>query len=146
MLKGVRHCLFAMTLSTIFVHPRHGQAPTGLHDVHSVRIMALHAIHLALQNRVVLRQREFGVSLQMAAKTVGGIFAGVDDEFASSATDRNVFAARTMARLTTGLARHFGLFKMQPAVRTRRKRASDVGMALVAAFVADEGGTLNFGW
>jgi hypothetical protein len=86
----------------------------------------------------MLGQGEFGMRLQMAAETGGRIFARIDDELPPSTPYGNVFAPGTMAGLTTGQADHFSVFQMQPAMGTRREHASNIGVALVAAFIADE--------
>jgi len=89
--------LFAMTLGATLVEPRHGQAARPFENVAPVRIMTVHAIHPPLDDRMMLRQAEFGMGLKMALKTGGRIFSGIDNELAAPAPGLNVFAARTMA-------------------------------------------------
>lgn len=69
--------LFAMTLRAVFVEPCHRQtarrARLGcdgrLENVAPMRIMALHAIHLPLDHRMMLRHSKFCFRLQMALET-----------------------------------------------------------------------------
>src|SRR5262249_57730388 len=53
-LKDKRPRLGLMTLGARFVQARHGQTAGRLHDVQPVRVMALHAIHFALGDGVML--------------------------------------------------------------------------------------------
>src|SRR5690348_13504692 len=50
MLENERTRLFPVTLRAILVFPRHGQTARGLHDIHPVRIVALHAAHFAFND------------------------------------------------------------------------------------------------
>jgi hypothetical protein len=54
MLENERAGLFPMTLSTASIKPCHGQPTCRFENVYPVRIMALDAIHTALQDRVML--------------------------------------------------------------------------------------------
>src|SRR5262252_8983593 len=76
--------LFAMAPGAILVEPRHSQPAGSLKDVTAVRIVALHAIHVAFEDRVMLGQVEFGVGLKMALKTRCWVSARVDDELSAS--------------------------------------------------------------
>lgn len=87
-------CLFAMTSGARFVEPGHGQTARGFHDVEPVRVVALHAIHPAFDDWMMLRQIEFRVSFKVALKASRGVFAGIDDEFAATTANLSVFAAR----------------------------------------------------
>jgi len=69
----------------------------GFHNVHAVRVMALDAVHLALDDRVVLRQVEFRVGIQVALKGRRRGPCGIDDEFAASAAYHDVFAGGAVA-------------------------------------------------
>ena len=59
--------------------------------------MTLHAIHPPLDDRVMLRQIEFSVRLQMTLKTGSRIFTGIDNKPSVSAPGLNMFAAWPMA-------------------------------------------------
>ena len=95
--------LFAVTIRAGFVLTGHRQvcAPRGLHDVHPVRIVAVHAIHAVFNDRMMLREIELGVLLQMAIKTGRCVFAGIDDELAAAPAGGDVFAAGAMAAFAT---------------------------------------------
>ena len=67
--------LVAMALRATFVLPRHGQPARRFHDVAAVRIMALHAVHVPFDNRMMLRQIKFGVDVEMTLKTGRRILA-----------------------------------------------------------------------
>src|SRR5689334_23131995 len=101
MLEDKRPGLVAMTLSTRLIKSRDAEPTSGFHDVRAVRVMALHAVHLAFDYRVVLRQREFRVRLKMALKAGSGIFAGVQNELPFTTTHFDVLAARTVARFAS---------------------------------------------
>ena len=99
--KGTR--LFPMTLGATFILPRHRQAAGRFENIRPVRIVTLHAIHFAFENRMVMRELKLGVRFEMALKTGGGILPGIDDE--PAAWGSHVFAGGAMASLATGSAR-----------------------------------------
>jgi hypothetical protein len=125
-----------VTLRATLILPRHGQAAFRLEDVAAVRIVAIHAIHVAFHNRMMLRQIEFSLHIEMALKTGRGIFSGIDDE-ANSAATPDMFAAWTVTGFTAALALHGGAFDLQPRVRAGREFADDVRVAIRARLVAD---------
>lgn len=137
--------LLAMTLSAVLIQTRHGQAAdrsaTGatwwLKDIATVGIVALNAIHLPLNDRMMLRQSKFGLRLQMALKTSARIFAGVDNEFTAAASRFDMLAARAVTRFATGLSAIFGLFNVHPGMGTGREDSSNVCVALGAGVIAD---------
>src|SRR5947209_7813296 len=61
--------LFTMTLSTTLVESCHRQTAARFENVAPVRIMTLDAIHPPFNDRMMLRQIEFSMGLQMALKT-----------------------------------------------------------------------------
>ena len=89
--------LFAMAFRAILVEPRHRQAACGLYNVGTMGIMALHAIHAALQDRMMLWKVEFGEGLEMTLEAGGWFFSRVDDELAAAAASLEVFAPGSMA-------------------------------------------------
>jgi hypothetical protein len=103
--EDVRPGFFTVALGAAFVVTRHGQAARRFENIRAMRIVALRTVHPALDKRMVLRQVEFGLGFQVALKTCRGILAWIDDEFAASASGFDMFAARTVARLATALAR-----------------------------------------
>jgi len=131
--------LLAMTLRASFVQPRHHQTAGWFVDVHPVRIVTLHAIHLPFADRMMLRQIDFRVRLQMTLQTSGRIASRIYNESASPAADRDVPAAGSVTGFAPALSGHFRAFEVHPRMRTRRKNARDVGVTFKARLVADEG-------
>jgi hypothetical protein len=109
--ESVNLRLFAVTLRTRLIEARHGETANWLHDVHPVRIVALHTIHLSFEHRVMLRKTEFSVRLQMAIKACRRIFAGVMNE-PPAAADGDMPAGRTVTRFAAGQLAHVGSFIM----------------------------------
>lgn len=89
--------LIAMALGALLVFARHAQSASRFHDVKAMRVVALHAIHVAFNHRMVLRQFELGMHFHVATETGLRIASGVNDELAASATRSNVLAAGAMA-------------------------------------------------
>ena len=104
-LEGMRPGLLAVALRAPLIQSRHSQSASGFHNVKPVRIVALRAIHVPLGHRMMLRQIELRVRLQMTCETRRGITAGIDDELAPSAPHGRVPAARTVARFATRVDR-----------------------------------------
>ena len=128
-LKDERFGLIAVTLSTSLIEPSYGQTAGRLHDVRPMRIMALDATHPAFDDRMVLRQCELGVSIQMAHKARFGFLAGVHDESATSAARLDVFAARTVTGFTTARPGLYFGHKEHPRMGTRRELPDIIRMA-----------------
>ena len=134
--------LVAMTLRTAFILPRHGQSARRFENVASVWIVALHAVHVALDDRMVMRQIKFRVNVKVALKTGSGVFARVDDEIGTPRLD--VFAARPVTGFAAGLASHRRIARMNPRVRAGGEFLDDVLVAIRAGLVADIMRTGNF--
>lgn len=113
--------LLAMTLRAAFVVPRHRQSARGFEDVAAVRVVALHAVHMALDDRMMLRQVELRFGLGVALEARGRVLAGIHDEPAASAADFDVFAPGTMAGLAAALSARRHAFHAQSRVRTAGK-------------------------
>jgi hypothetical protein len=92
-----RFGLLSMALGTGFVQTGHRQAAGRFHDVVSMRIVALDAIHSRFNNGMMIRQIKFGVDFQMALVAACGILSGINDELASAAASLHVFASRPVA-------------------------------------------------
>jgi hypothetical protein len=73
-------CLISMALGATLILPRHSQPSGRFHDVQAVRIVALGAIHAALQDLVVLGKVELSLNFQVALKTRRRVLARIDDE------------------------------------------------------------------
>lgn len=137
--------LFAMALGASLILAGHGQSARGLHDIHAVGIVALHAVHFAFDDRVMLREVKFSPGFLVALETSFGVFAGIDDEFfePAAAGHGDVFAGRTVAGFAAALAGHFGIGNSQPRVGTAREHAGDIGMTVKTRLVADVGGAFD---
>ena len=98
--------------------------------------MAVYATHVAFDNRVMLRQIEFRLHVEMTLKTGLRIFAGVDDQ-ACRAAGANMLAARTVAGFTTALACHGRVCDVQARVWAHGKFPDNFHMAISAGLVAD---------
>ena len=129
--------LLAMTLRATFILPGHRQSADGFEDVAAVRIMALDTTHVSFDDRVMLRQVEFRLNVEMTLKAGGRVLAGVDDEFGAAA-GLDMFAAGAMAGFATGFTGHGCIFKMDPRVRTHGKFPDDIRVTIRTGFVADE--------
>src|SRR2546421_13088046 len=89
--------LLAMTRRARFIQARHRQPAPGFLNVHPMRVMALHAIHFSLDDRMMLRKIELGVRLQMATETGARIFSRIDDESPAPASHSDMRAACDVA-------------------------------------------------
>jgi hypothetical protein len=135
-LEDERLGLFPMTLRAGFIAPRHGQAARGFEDVRAVRVVALHAIHAPLDDGMMVGQGEFGVYFEVALKTGGGIFAGIEDEAATTAADLDVAAARAVAGFTAALAGHRRGLHVDSRVRAGRENPDVIGVTIETGLVA----------
>jgi len=137
--------LFPVALGAGFVQPRHGESAGGFQNVEAVGIVALHAIHFALQHGVMPGKMEFGPHLEMAFQTGLWVFAGVEDEFLRPAPAAlgDMFAAGTVARFAAILAKSLTIIQMQPRVRAGGKRPGDFGVAVRAGLVPHVSGPFN---
>ena len=143
--ENKRTGLFPVTVGTGFIEARHGQAASRLKDVGSMGIVTLNTIHLALGDGMMFGEVKLGIYLEMTFVTGLRVLARVDDHFfAAGAAYGHMLAARTVARLAAMLAGHARLLDMQPGVRTGRKDARNVCVAVGANFVAHKGRSLNF--
>ena len=96
-----RLALFPVAGGARLVQSRHRQRARRFQNVTPMWIVALHAIHLPLDHRMMLGQVEFCVNFQVALETGRGIFAWIDNEFAASPAALNVFAAGSVTRFAT---------------------------------------------
>ena len=135
MLENEGPGLGLMALRAALILHRHGQSARGFKDVAAVRIVTVHATHVAFDDGMMLRQVEFALHIEMALETGFGIFAGIDDELRGAA-GADVFAAGAMAGFATAFAGHGRIFKVQTRMRTGGKFPDDVGMAIGAGPVA----------
>ena len=136
MFKHKRPRLVAMTLRAAFILPRHRQPARRFENVPAMRIVTLHAAHVAFDDWMMLRQIEFRVDVEMTLKTGRRIVARIDDELRSTA-GLDMFAAGTVAGFATSLAGHRHVFKMNARVRAGGKFLDDFLVAIRAGLVAD---------
>jgi hypothetical protein len=137
-----------------------------------VWIVAIDAIHLAFEHRMMLREMKLGAYFLMALEAAFGVFARIDDEFVlpvspkrlltptlSSTSCRrgrrngtpaaghgDVLAARAVAGFAAALARHVGNFRVQPRMGASGENTGNIGMTIEAGLIADVSGTLNLQW
>jgi hypothetical protein len=135
--------LFPMALGAIFVLAPQRQSARWFHNIHTVRVVALDAVHFAFEDEMVLGQMKFRLDVGMALETSSGILAGIKDEVLASAACRHVFAAGAVARFTAGLPSPIRAGQMQTRVGAGRKGAGNALVAIGASFVADKGGAFN---
>src|SRR2546428_11001832 len=90
-LEDKRPRLLSMTLRAGLIEPRQGQPAGRFQNITAMRVVALHAIHPAFNNWMMLRQVKLGVRLQMTLKTSRRVLAGIDDKFAPAPSCLDVF-------------------------------------------------------
>lgn len=134
--KNKRASLAAMTLRTALILPRHGQAACRLEDIATVRVMALHTVHVAFDDGMVMRQVKFGVNVKVTLKTGCRVFTWIDDEL-RAATGLDVPASRTVAGFAAGLANHCRVARMNSRMRAGGKYSGDFLVTIRAGLVAD---------
>ena len=71
-----------------------------------MRIVALHTIHVAFVDGMVLRQMKFSFDVEMTAITSCWVPARVDDELTCAAAGFDMLATWAMAGLAAGRAEH----------------------------------------
>jgi hypothetical protein len=136
MFKNKRTRLVTMTLCATFILSRHGQSARRLENIAAMRVMALNAIHVPFDDRMMLGQIKFRVDIEMTLETGRRILARIDDKI-STTTGPDVFTARSVAGFAAGLANHHRISGMNPRVRAGGKYADDVFVAIRAGLVAN---------
>ncbi len=145
MFENKRPGLLPMTLRAGLVQARHGQASRGFHDVQSVRIMALRAVHLTFEDGMMLRKMKLGIDVQVALKTCLRIFPGVNDEFLPpGAANGHMLASGPVAGFASARAGHCCAIPVKPGMRTCWKGPRYVCMAISASLIPHKGRTLNY--
>ncbi len=136
--------LLAMTFGAGFIQARHGQAAFGFEDVATVRIVALHAVHFILDDRMVMGKFEFGMLFDMTLETGGRFPTGVDGEFAAAAAGFDMPAAGAMTGFATGSTGKFFLIEMDAGMNAAGEGAGDGRVTIGTSFISDEMGAGNF--
>ena len=138
-LEHKRPRLLSMAFAARLIQPRNRWPASRFHDVHPMRVMALHAVHFPFRYGVMLRQMKLGVDIQVALITRLWILPRIHDELVPTcASHGNVFAGRAMAGFAAVLAGRSGFFKPQPRVGAGGKCPGDVPMKLAPSII---GGT-----
>lgn len=131
--------LFLMALRAGLVHASEAKAARGLHHVVAVRVVALHAVQVTFENRVMVGQAKLGVNILVTAEAGFGCFLGIEDEFVQALpAGGHVAAAGAMTRLATGVERAFGRADLDARMGIGRKLLMDGGVAVHASLVTDE--------
>jgi len=99
--------------------------------------MALCAVHSALGQRMMLRQIEFCMRLQVAFEASGWVLTWINNELPPAPAGLNVFASRSVTGFASGSVRKFSVPEIQPAMRARWKTSRDVGVAGVAGCISN---------
>ena len=136
MLKDVRPRLIAMALGATFILSRHGQASCRPKDIAAMGIMALDATHVAFNYRMMLREIELSVDVEMALKTGRRVLTRIDDEIGAAGLD--VTAAGSMAGFAPGLAGQGRRSRMNSGMRTGGKYADDFLVTISTSLVPHE--------
>ena len=144
-LENKRTGLFPVALSAALVQARHSQPAGWFEDIAPVRVVALGAVQVPFQHRVMLGQVELRLDGPVALETGCRVLAGIHDELSPASAARDVQTAGAMAGLATGLARGTGSVEPNAGVGAAREDPRDICVALRARFVADEGRAGNFG-
>src|ERR1043166_6336374 len=83
MFKDFLAALLPVATGARLVQARHGQAPAWFENVAAMRIVTLHAAHLFLQHRMVLRQGKLALDISMTSETGLRAAPWVDDKLSS---------------------------------------------------------------
>lgn len=142
--------LFPMAFGASLIHPRETSgrpcpkrgAMRCLENVRPVRIVALHAIHPPFKHRMVLRQFELRVNIEVAIEAGLRFTPGIDDEFPPPARLR-VQARRPMTGLAPSRLAVGRSLDAQPRMRTGRKSARELDVTLDATFIANKSCSFN---
>ena len=134
-----------MTLRATFVQARHGEAPAAFHGVMSVRIMAIHAVHVAFNDGMMLGKIKFGMDVDVALEARARILAGIDDETSAAAADADVSAGGAVAGFAAAHLGEFDVVLVETAMRAVREGARDISVTFHASRVADKMRARNVG-
>jgi hypothetical protein len=128
-----------------FIQLRHGQARRRFEYIAPVGIVALDAIHPPFNDRVVVRQVQLGVNLQVTLEADRRVPPRVNDKSTPPTTRSGVFAARPMAGFASGLAGPLQIVFVKTRVRAGRKGPGDIRVAIGADSIPNKRSALNLG-
>lgn len=138
--ENVRLALLAVAVGARLVQARERETVLRFVYVETVCVMALSAVEFAFEDLVVMRQPELRVRLNVAGEAGLRRLAWIDDELVPPLPScLDVLAARSVARLATGLARETRAVRVEAPVRTGGKSAGVVRVTVGAGLVADNG-------
>jgi hypothetical protein len=145
--------LFAMALCARFIQPRQpgccprpkGRPMRGFENIHPVRVVALDAVHPVFQHRMMVRQSELGMHMDMTTEAGLRFPARIDNEFSTSAPHLHMQAARSVAGFATGRLGPGRTFEMEPRMRAGWEDPGQVRVAIDAGVVADVSRSFNHG-
>lgn len=131
--------LFAMAPGAGFIELRHRQAAGGFHDVRPVWIVALGAVHVPFDDRMMMGQAEFRVGAHMTAEARLRFLAGIEDELVPPlSAGLYVATGRSMARFATVLLCLARGTHEHPGMRAAVEFLGDRRMAVHAGLIAHE--------
>ena len=138
MLIDVDPALLSVTGHTGFIDTGHRKSCRRFHNVQSMWIMTLDAVHFSFHHRVVIGQMELALSLQMALKAGLRIVARVGDELPSAAPGCDMETPGSVARLTSMQISRLRSWDLNLGVATHPKRTRNIGMTFEAGLIANE--------
>ena len=143
--------LFAMALCASFIEPSQAGLRTrakgcvmrSFEDIRAVWIVALHAIHPGFQDRMMVGQSELGLHVDMTIQASRWFPSRIDNELAATTAALHVQAPRPMTRLAAHGLGAWRTLQMESGMRTGRKDASQIRMAIDACLIADKRSSFN---
>jgi len=131
--------LLLMALRAGLVHLSQAEAAGGLHHVVTMRVVALHAVQVTFEDRVMVGQAKLGVNILVTAEAGFRGLLGIEDEFVQAlSAGGHMAAAGAVTRLATGVERAFGRADLDARMGIGGKLLMDGGVAIHACLVADE--------
>lgn len=108
-----------------------------------VGIVTIHTVHLPFQHRMVRRQAELRVTIDVTMEASVGGNSWIYDEAieARAATGLDVFAPRSVTGLTASCLPRLRLCQMDPRMDVPVELLADVVVAACAALIAHISGT-----
>ena len=135
--------LFAVALNTLLVLAGQAQAAGLFEDFTAMGVVAIHTIHLSLEDRMMLRKAELGMFLLVARQAGVGIGPRVVDENPFSSAGRNVFAARAVTGFAAADAVIGFLVFEEASVDAAGEMLGDLCVTVFTLLVPDKMSSLN---
>jgi hypothetical protein len=131
--------LFPMAGAALLVESGHAEAAGGLEDLAAVGVVALDAVHLPFEHRVVLGQSELHLDILVAVVTCLWIFAGVENQPRPITWCGGVKASGAVATFAAGAAGKFLDIGPDPEVDITLEGAGVIGVTVVTLVIPDKG-------